>query len=100
MISLFHGLFLSLILFIIGLISLIVRRNVLFILISLEIMINAVGFALVIGSTYWQQVDGQVMYIFAITCAASEASIALALILKLYEYKKKLNINILSEMGG
>ncbi|MDE5285762.1 MAG: NADH-quinone oxidoreductase subunit NuoK, partial [Buchnera aphidicola] len=97
MVSLFHGLFLSLILFIIGLTSVIIRRNVLFILISLEIMINAVGVALVIASTYWQQVDGQIMYILSITSAASEASIALALILKLYEYKKRININMLSE---
>lgn len=100
MISLFHGLFLSLILFILGLTSLIVRRNVLFILISLEIMLNAAALALVIVSTYWKQVDGQVMYILAITLAASEASIALALLIQLYRSKKTLNINILSEMSG
>ena len=100
MISLFHGLFLSLILFILGLTSLIVRRNVLFMLISLEIMINAAALALVVVSTYWQQPDGQIMYILAITLAASEASIALALLLQLYRNKKTLNINVLSEMSG
>ena len=100
MISLFHGLFLSLILFTLGLTSLIVRRNVLFMLISLEIMINAAALALVVVSTYWQQPDGQIMYILAITLAASEASIALALLLQLYRNKKTLNINVLSEMSG
>ncbi|QCI16424.1 NADH-quinone oxidoreductase subunit NuoK [Buchnera aphidicola (Aphis craccivora)] len=100
MISLFHGLFLSLVLFILGLTSLIVRRNVLFILISLEIMMNAAALALVMVSTYWKQSDGQIMYILAITLAASEASIALALILQLYRNKKTLNINVLSEMSG
>ena len=100
MISLFHGLFLSLILFILGLTSLIVRRNVLFILISLEIMMNAAALALVVVSTYWKQPDGQIMYILAITLAASEASIALALLLQLYRNKKTLNINVLSEMSG
>ncbi|QIQ41765.1 MAG: NADH-quinone oxidoreductase subunit NuoK [Buchnera aphidicola (Microlophium carnosum)] len=100
MISLFHGLFLSLILFILGLTSLIVRRNILFILISLEIMMNAAGLALIVVGSYWNQVDGQIMYIFAITLAASEASIALALLLQLYRNKKTLNIDILSEMNG
>ncbi|QCI22620.1 NADH-quinone oxidoreductase subunit NuoK [Buchnera aphidicola] len=100
MISLFHGLFVSLILFILGLTSLIVRRNILFILIGLEIMINAAGLALIVVSSYWHQTDGQIMYIFAITLAASEASIALALLLQIYRRKKTLNIDILSEMNG
>ncbi|AHG60208.1 NADH-quinone oxidoreductase subunit NuoK [Buchnera aphidicola] len=100
MLSLFHGLFLSLILFVLGLTSLVIRRNILFILISLEIMMNAVGLALVVVGSYWQQVDGQIMYIFAITLAASEASIALALVLQLYRRWKTLNIDILSEMHG
>ncbi|CAL4326226.1 NADH-quinone oxidoreductase subunit NuoK [Buchnera aphidicola] len=100
MISLFHGLFLSLILFILGLTSLIVRRNILFMLISLEIMMNAAGLALIVVGSYWQQVDGQIMYIFAITLAASEASIALALLLQIYRRWKTLNIDILSEMHG
>ncbi|QCI17570.1 NADH-quinone oxidoreductase subunit NuoK [Buchnera aphidicola (Acyrthosiphon lactucae)] len=100
MISLFHGLFLSLILFILGLTSLIVRRNILFILISLEIMMNAAGLALIVVGSYWHQADGQIMYIFAITLAASEASIALSLLLQLYRRRKTLNIDILSEMNG
>lgn len=100
MISLFHGLFLSLILFILGLTSLIVRRNILFMLISLEIMMNAAALALIVVGAYWKQSDGQIMYIFAITLAASEASIALALLLQLYRRQKTLNINVLSEMRG
>lgn len=100
MISLFHGLCLSSILFSLGLMSLMVRRNVLFMLISLEIMMNAAALALILVGGYWQQVDGQIMYIFTITLAASEASVALALLVKFYRYKKTLNINILSEMNG
>ncbi|AAM67724.1 NADH-quinone oxidoreductase subunit NuoK [Buchnera aphidicola] len=100
MISLFHGLFLSLILFILGLTSLIVRRNILFMLISLEIMMNAAALALVVSGSYWKQSDGQIMYILAITLAASEASIALALLLQLYRRQRTLNINALSEMSG
>ncbi|QCI24817.1 NADH-quinone oxidoreductase subunit NuoK [Buchnera aphidicola (Rhopalosiphum padi)] len=100
MISLFHGLFLSLILFTLGLTSLIVRRNVLFMLISLEIMMNAAALALVVVGSYWKQSDGQIMYILAITLAASEASVGLALLLQLYRRQKTLNINVLSEMSG
>lgn len=100
MISLFEVLFVSLILFILGLTSVMVRRNILFMLISLEIMINAAGLSLIAVGSYWSQVDGQIMYIFAITLAASEASIALALLLQLYKRYKTLNINILSEMHG
>jgi NADH-quinone oxidoreductase subunit K len=100
MISLFQGLFLSLVLFVLGLTSLMIRRNILFILISLEIMINAVGLALVCAGSYWQQPDGQIMYIFVITLAASEASIALALLLQFYKRQKTLNVDILSEMHG
>lgn len=100
MISLFHGLFLSLILFFLGLTSLIVRRNILFILISLEIMMNAAALSLVVAGTYWKQSDGQIMYILAITLAASEASIALSLLWQLYKRKKTLNVNVLSEMSG
>ncbi|QCI15854.1 NADH-quinone oxidoreductase subunit NuoK [Buchnera aphidicola] len=100
MISVFYGLFLSLILFILGLISLILRRNILFILISLEIMINAASLALIVVGSYWHQADGQIMYIFSITLAAAEASIALALLLQLYRRHKTLNIDMLSEMDG
>lgn len=100
MISLFHGLFLSLILFILGLTSLMFRRSILFILISLEIMMNSVGLALIVVGSYWQQVDGQIMYIFVITLAASEAGIALALLLQFYKRQKILNVDILSEMHG
>ncbi|QNS01891.1 MAG: NADH-quinone oxidoreductase subunit NuoK [Buchnera aphidicola (Pentalonia nigronervosa)] len=98
MVSIFHGLCVSLILFVLGLTTLIVRRNLLFMLISLEIMMNAAGLALIVVSSYWQQPDGQIMYILAITLAASEASIALSLLLQLYRYKKTLNIDVLSEM--
>jgi len=100
MISLFHGLLLSLVLFTLGLISLIVRRNFLFMLISLEIMMNSVALALIVVGTYWKQSDGQIMYILVITLAASEASVALALLLQLYRRQKTLNVNVLSEMSG
>ncbi|QCI23190.1 NADH-quinone oxidoreductase subunit NuoK [Buchnera aphidicola] len=100
MISLFHGLVLSSILLILGLISLIMHRNILFMLISLEIMINAVSLALVVVGSYWNQVDGQIMYILILTLGASESGIGLALLVQCYRQFKTLDINKLSEMHG
>ena len=100
MIHLQHGIILALILFLIGLTGLMIRRNLLFVLISLEIMINAAALAFVVAGSYWRQADGQVMFILSISLAAVEASIGLALLLRLYRYRQTLNIDIVSEMRG
>ena len=76
MIPLQHGLILAAVLFVLGLTSLVLRRNLLFMLIGLEIMINAAALALVVAGSYWGQADGQVMYILAISLAAAEARCA------------------------
>ncbi len=68
-----HGLILAAILFVLGLTGLVIRRNLLFMLIGLEIMINASALAFVVAGSYWGQTDGQVMYILAISLAAAEA---------------------------
>ncbi|HXK00387.1 MAG TPA: NADH-quinone oxidoreductase subunit NuoK [Buchnera sp. (in: enterobacteria)] len=100
MISMFHGLILSCILFVLGAVSIVIRRNVLFILIGLEIMMNSVALAFIVIGSYWGQADGQIMYILIITVAASEASIGLALLLQLYRLHKTLDIDTLSRMRG
>lgn len=73
MIPLTHGLILASVLFVLGLTGLVIRRNLLFMLISTEIMINAAALAFVVAGSYWGQTDGQIMYILAITLAAAEA---------------------------
>lgn len=100
MIPLQHGLLLAVILFLLGFTGVLIRRNLLFILISLEIMINAAALAFVVAGSYWQQADGQVMFILAISLAAAEASIGLALLLQLYRRRHSLNVDTLSEMRG
>ena len=100
MIPLQHGLILAAVLFVFGLTSVVLRRNILFMLIGLEIMINAAALALVVAGSYWGQADGQVMYILAISLAAAEASIGLALLLQLYRRRQTLNIDTVSEMRG
>ncbi|MEL0637104.1 MULTISPECIES: NADH-quinone oxidoreductase subunit NuoK [Marinomonas] len=100
MIPLSHVLILAAILFVLGLAGLLVRRNLLFMLVSLEIMINAAALAFVAAGSFWQQADGQVMYILAISLAAAEASIGLALLLQLHRRHQSLNVDTVSEMRG
>ncbi|WP_457913508.1 NADH-quinone oxidoreductase subunit NuoK [Candidatus Gillettellia adelgis] len=95
-----HGLILSIILFILGFTGVLVRRNLLFILISLEIMINSTALAFIIAGSHWGQTDGQVMYILVISLAASEASVGLAFLLQLYRRRHTLDVDKLSEMCG
>ncbi|QPG07899.1 NADH-quinone oxidoreductase subunit NuoK [Klebsiella pneumoniae subsp. pneumoniae] len=95
-----HGLILAAILFVLGLTGLVIRRNLLFMLISPEIMINAAALAFVVAGSYWGQADGQIMYILAISLAAAEASIGPALLLQLHRRRQNLNIDSVSELRG
>ncbi len=95
-----HGLVLAGTLFAIGLAGLLARRNVLFLLMSIEIMLNAAGLAFVVGAAHWSEVDGQVMFIFVLTMAAAEVSIGLALVLRMYHRLKTLDADAASTMGG
>ena len=94
------GLLLAIILFVIGLIGLLVRRNIIFMLMSIEIMLNAAGLAFVLGSARWVQADGQVMFIFILAMAAAEVSVGLALILQIYNKFKTLDSDSLDNMKG
>lgn len=95
-----HGLALAGTLFSLGLVGLMVRRNILFVLMSLEIMMNAAALAFVVAGARWLQADGQIMYILVITLAAAEASIGLAILLQLYRRFNTLDIDAASEMHG
>ena len=95
-----HGLVLAGILFGLGTLGLIVRRNIIFILLSIEIMLNAAGLAFVVAGSRWGQPDGQVMFIFVLTMAAAEVSVGLALVLQLYHHFKTLDADEASEMRG
>lgn len=88
------------ILFALGIIGLLVRRNLLFVLMSIEIMLNAAGLAFVTAGARWAQADGQVMFIFILTMAASEVSVGLALVLQLYHQNQSLDGDAASDMKG
>ena len=95
-----HGLALAGLLFSMGLAGVIVRRNILFILMSLEVMMNAAALAFVVAGSRWAQADGQIMFILVLTLAAAEASIGLAILLQLYRRFHTLDIDAASEMRG
>lgn len=95
-----HGLLLAAVLFALGLIGLLVRRNLIFILMSIEVMLNAAGLAFVVAGSRWAQPDGQVMFIFILATAAAEVSVGLALLLQLYHQYKSLDADAASLMRG
>jgi NADH-quinone oxidoreductase subunit K len=95
-----HGLLLAGILFALGLIGLLVRRDLIFILMSIEVMLNASGLAFVVAGSRWAQPDGQVMFIFILATAAAEVSVGLALLLQLYHQYKSLDADAASLMRG
>ncbi len=95
-----YGLLLSGALFVIGFVGILVRRNLLFILLCVEIMLNAAGLAFVVAGARWAQADGQVMFIFLLTMAAAEVAIGLALLLLHFGRKKSLDADAMTAQGG
>jgi NADH-quinone oxidoreductase subunit K len=99
-ISLEGGLLVAGMLFCIGLAGVLVRRNILFILLSIEIMLNACGLAFVLAGARWAQPDGQVMYFFILTMAAAEVAVGLSLILQMYRHFGSLDAGVANKMKG
>jgi len=95
-----EGLVVSGILFTLGLIGVLVRRNLVFVLMSIEVMLNAAGLAFVVAGTRWRQPDGQVVFLFILAMAAAEVSVGLALVLELYHQHKSLDTDAISRMRG
>ena len=94
------GLILAGILFSLGLVSLLVRRDLLFVLMSLEVMLNAAGLAFVVAGSRWHQADGQIMFLFILAMTAAEVAVGLALVLQIYRRFKSLDVDSPGEMRG
>ncbi|HOC55454.1 MAG TPA: NADH-quinone oxidoreductase subunit NuoK [Verrucomicrobiota bacterium] len=97
-IGLEHYLVVSVLLFSLGLLGVIVRRNVLIIYMSLEMMLNAANLALVAFSRFTNNLDGQVFVFFIITVAAAEVSVGLALIVALYRKRQTAHVEDLTTL--
>ncbi len=93
-------LILAILLFALGLVGLLVRRNVLFMLMSLEVMLNATGLAFVVGGAHWAQVEGQIMFMFILAIAAAEVAVGLAIVLQIYHRFQTLDTDAVSDMKG
>jgi len=95
-----HGLILAGILFSLGLIGVLTRRNIVFVLMSLEVMLNACGLAFIVAGSRWEQPDGQIMFLLILTLAAAEVAVGLSLIIQLFRRYQTVDINMLSELRG
>jgi NADH-quinone oxidoreductase subunit K len=95
-----YGLILAALLFTVGLIGVLTRRNIIFILLSIEIMLNAAGLAFIAAGARWGQPDGQIMFIFILVVAAAEVSVGLALVLQLFHRIRTVDSDAANTMRG
>ena len=95
-----HYLIVSAALFCIGMVGVLVRRNVLVILMSIELMLNAVNLSFVAFSHFSQNINGQVMVFFVMTIAAAEAGVGLAIAVTIFKRFKEVNISFFEQLKG
>src|SRR2546430_5737027 len=93
-------LMLSATLFAVGLIGVIVRRNMITVLMAIELMMNAVNINLIAFSQRLSSLEGQVFTIFIITVAAGEAAVGLAIIIQLYRLRSSINVDEARSLNG
>jgi len=91
---------LSTVLFVLGAMGVLVRRNAILVFMSVELMLNAANLALVAFAHQWGQVDGQIFVFFVITVAAAEVAVGLALIVAIFRSRSSINIDQLHQMEG
>jgi NADH-quinone oxidoreductase subunit K len=91
---------LSLLLFLIGMLGILIRKNLLVLFMCIELMLNSVNLALITFSRVFQNLDGQVLAFFVIAVAAAEATVGLAIILLVYRNRKVVQIDELNTMRG
>lgn len=96
MIPVTHFLFLSVALFIIGIFGVLVRRNVLIVLMSIELMLNGANVALLSFSRMWGNLNGQVFAMFVIAVAAAEAAVGLAIVVSIFRSRNRADVDDIS----
>ena len=95
-----HVVILSLIIFSIGILGVLIRKNAIIIFMSIELMLNAVNLSLVGFSHYYNSVDGQVFVFLVMTLAAAEVAVGLAIIVSLFRNKDSINIDEMNILRG
>jgi len=99
-VSIQHALLLAALLFVLGLVGLLVRRNLIMMLMSVEIMLNAAGLAFIAAGSRWGQADGQVIFLLILALAAAEVGVGLGLVMQVYRRFNTVDVDRLSEMRG
>lgn len=92
------GLLFAGVLFVLGVAGLLARRNLLMVLVSIEIMLNGAGVAFIAAGSLWNQADGQVMFLFILAVAAAEVAVGLALVLQLYRLYHTVDVDAASKL--
>ena len=95
-----HYLILSALLFTMGIIGVLMRKNVIVILMGIELMLNAVNLSFISFSSYSGNLNGQIMVFFVMTIAAAEAAVGLALAVAIYKRYKEINIRFFEQLRG
>jgi len=93
MVPISYYILLSGLVFLIGLVGVLIRRNIIIILLSIELMLNATNINFVAFSSYLGNVTGQVFVFFALTVAAAEVAVGLAIIIALYRHAASINVD-------
>lgn len=100
MIPLAYYIGLSAIMFVLGIVGVLVRRNALVVFMSLELMFNAANLLFVAFSAYFQLLTGQIFVFFVMTVAAAEVAVGLALMVEIFRTKHSIDLDQMSEMKG
>ena len=98
MITLNHYLVLSALLFAIGTAGVFLRRNIITLLLSIEIMLNAVNLTFIAAGRYVGTVEGQIITFFVMTVAAAEAAVGLAIVIALFRHKESLSPDVFTSL--
>jgi NADH-quinone oxidoreductase subunit K len=100
MVPINYYIILSAILFTIGVVGVLIRRNALIIFMSIELMLNAANLAIVAFSSILQSFSGQIFAFFVIAVAAAEVAVGLALIVEIFKSKRSIDVDQMSSMKG
>ena len=95
-----HVLVLAGLLFVIGLFGLMLRRNIIFMLMALEVMLNSAALSFIAAGARWGQADGQVIFMFILAIAAAEVSVGLGLVLQMRRQLQSLDMNDAVRLRG
>jgi NADH-quinone oxidoreductase subunit K len=100
LITVTHYIALSAVLFLIGVVGVLIRRNAILIFMSVELMLNAANLAFVAFARHFDRLDGQIISFFVMTVAAAEVAVGLALIVTIFKTKHSIDVDEISSMKG